>query len=140
MNIVSYASNVMKQRLDGSMSQKKRAETLQRFKKEEKLPVFLVSLKAGGVGLNLTMANHVFLIDPWWNPAVEDQAVERVHRIGQKKNVEIIRFICRHTVEERIIELHVHKKELFDSTISRNQEEKKAHNIENFKYLMKNYS
>lgn len=121
------------------MSQKKRTEVLHQFKTDPSLGVFLISLKAGGVGLNLTAANHVFLIDPWWNPAVEDQAVERVHRIGQKKNVEIIRFICSHTVEERIIELHQVKKELFDSTISRNQEEKKALNIENFKYLMQNY-
>lgn len=121
------------------MSQKKRQETLHQFKTDASFGVFLISLKAGGVGLNLTAANHVFLIDPWWNPAVEDQAVERVHRIGQKKNVEIIRFICRQTVEERIIELHQHKKQLFDSTISRNQEEKKAMNLENFKYLMQNY-
>jgi SNF2 family DNA or RNA helicase len=96
-------------------------------------------LKAGGVGLNLTVANHAFLVDPWWNPAVEEQAVERIHRIGQKKNVEVVRFICKETIEERIIELHQQKKDLFDSTVTYNQEERKNQNIENFKYLMKNY-
>ncbi len=96
-------------------------------------------MKAGGVGLNLVTANHAYLVDPWWNPAVEEQAIERVHRIGQKKKVQVIRFICRETVEERIIELHNHKRELFDSTITFNQEEKRNMNVENFKYLMQNY-
>jgi SNF2 family DNA or RNA helicase len=121
------------------LAQKKRAEVLEEFKKNPKIQVFLISLKAGGVGLNLTVANHAFLVDPWWNPAVEEQAVERVHRIGQKKDVEVVRFICRETIEERIIELHEQKKDLFNSTITLNQEDRKNLNIENFKYLMKNY-
>jgi len=125
--------------LDGSLAQKKRAEVLEEFKTNNTIHVFLISLKAGGVGLNLVVANHAFLIDPWWNPAVEEQAIERVHRIGQKKKVQVIRFICKETVEERIIELHNYKKELFDSTVTFNQEERKALNAENFKYLMQNY-
>jgi len=125
--------------LDGSLAQKKRAEILEEFKTDPTIHVFLISLKAGGVGLNLVVANHAFLVDPWWNPAVEEQAVERVHRIGQKKPVQVVRFICKETVEERIVELHNYKKELFDSTITFNQEERKAMNAENFKYLMQTY-
>ena len=121
------------------MPQKKRAEVLEEFKFNKHINVFLISLKAGGVGLNLTVANHAFLVDPWWNPAVEEQAIERVHRIGQKNKVEVVRFICRETIEERIIDLHQQKRDLFNSTITTNQAEKKAQNIENFKYLMKNY-
>src|SRR5262249_1262908 len=67
--------------------------------------VMLLSLKAGGTGLNLTAADHVFLIDPWWNPAVEDQAADRAHRIGQDKPVMVYRMVARDTVEERILEL-----------------------------------
>jgi len=112
---------------------------LEEFKSNPNIHVFLISLKAGGVGLNLVVANHAFLVDPWWNPAVEEQAVERIHRIGQKKPVEVVRFICKETIEERIIELHEQKKELFNSTVTYNQEERKLQNIENFKYLMKTY-
>jgi superfamily II DNA or RNA helicase len=68
-------------------------------------PVMLVSLKAGGTGLNLTAADHVFLLDPWWNPAVEDQAADRAHRIGQDKPVMVYRLVARDTVEERILAL-----------------------------------
>ena len=73
--------------------------------KETACPVFLISLKAGGVGLNLVEANYVFLLDPWWNPAVEAQAIDRVHRIGQSKPVNAYRFIAKNTVEEKILEL-----------------------------------
>ena len=126
-------------RLDGKLNHKKRAEVLEVFKKDASKQVFLISLKAGGVGLNLTVANHIFLLDPWWNPAVEDQAIDRVHRIGQKKPVFVYRFICKETIEERILGLHASKKEMFDSTISLNSEERKNRNIENFKYLMMKY-
>ena len=82
-------------------------------------------------------------MDPWWNPAVEEQAVERVYRIGQKRKVSILRFICKETIEERIIDLHREKKELFNSTITVQQnnlvQDRKMQNVENFKYLMKNY-
>ncbi len=74
--------------------------------------VFLVSLKAGGLGLNLTTAEYVFLLDPWWNPAVEAQAVDRAHRIGQTRPVFTYRLIARDTVEERVIELQQSKREL----------------------------
>jgi SNF2 family DNA or RNA helicase len=78
----------------------------------------LLSLKAGGTGLNLTAADHVFLIDPWWNPAVEDQAADRAHRIGQDKPVMVYRMVARDTVEERILELQAKKRALADAALS----------------------
>ncbi|MBU1682514.1 SWF/SNF helicase family protein [Patescibacteria group bacterium] len=79
--------------------------------------VFLISLKAGGVGLNLTAANYVIHMDPWWNPAVEDQASDRAHRIGQKNPVTIYRLITRNSIEEKIIRLHQEKKDLANSLL-----------------------
>src|SRR5690606_34958027 len=77
-------------------------------------PVLLASLKAGGTGLNLTAADHVFLLDPWWNPAAEDQAADRAHRIGQERPVIVYRMVARDTVEERILALQEKKRELAD--------------------------
>ena len=74
--------------------------------------MFLISLKAGGVGLNLTSASYVFLMDPWWNPAVEAQAIDRAHRIGQKNPVFAYRMVCEGTVEQRILELQGAKRQL----------------------------
>jgi SNF2 family DNA or RNA helicase len=79
--------------------------------------LFLISLKAGGVGLNLTAADYVIILDPWWNPAVEDQAADRAHRIGQLKSVTVYRLILEDTIEERIVQLHQDKKELADSIL-----------------------
>jgi superfamily II DNA or RNA helicase len=89
-----------------------RAERVTRFETDAACPVFLISLKAGGVGLNLTAADYVFLLDPWWNPAVESQAIDRAHRIGQSKHVFAYRLIARDTVEEKIAELQASKREL----------------------------
>jgi SNF2 family DNA or RNA helicase len=86
--------------------------------KESNVPVFLISLKAGGVGLNLVEADYVFLLDPWWNPAVEAQAIDRVHRIGQKRAVNAYRFIAKATVEEKIMELQQSKRGLMDDIVS----------------------
>eukprot|EP01017_Pseudomicrothorax_dubius_P040171 TRINITY_DN6249_c0_g2_i2.p1 TRINITY_DN6249_c0_g2~~TRINITY_DN6249_c0_g2_i2.p1 ORF type:complete len:151 (+),score=34.25 TRINITY_DN6249_c0_g2_i2:674-1126(+) len=97
--------NIQFLRLHRSLSQKKRAEVLDQFRRLKAKLVILITLRAGGVGLNLTMANHFVLIDPWWNPAVEDQTIEHIH-------------------QERIQELHQQKCELFESTINVNQEEK----------------
>ncbi|MCF8364061.1 MAG: SWF/SNF helicase family protein, partial [Prolixibacteraceae bacterium] len=74
--------------------------------------VFLISLKAGGTGLNLTAADYVYIVDPWWNPAVENQAIDRCHRIGQDKKVFAYRMICKNTVEEKIIALQNKKKKI----------------------------
>ncbi len=82
--------------------------------------MFLISLKAGGQGLNLTAADYVFILDPWWNPAVEAQAVDRAHRIGQSRPVFAYRFIAKDTVEEKVVELQRTKKELADAIVTAN--------------------
>lgn len=81
------------------------------------MSVILISLKAGGEGLNLQAASRVYLVDPWWNPAAELQAIQRAHRIGQKKPVEAVRFICKDTIEERILQLQEKKQLVFDGTV-----------------------
>ncbi len=79
--------------------------------------VFLISLKAGGTGLNLTAADYVIHMDPWWNPAVEDQASDRAHRIGQQRPVTIYRLVAKDTIEDKIVDLHQHKRDLADSLL-----------------------
>jgi len=103
-------------RLDGSTVD--RAGVVGTFQAEDGPPVMLLSLKAGGTGLNLTAADHVFLVDPWWNPAVEDQAADRAHRIGQDKPVMVYRMVARDTVEERILELQERKRKLANAALS----------------------
>ena len=106
-------------RLDGSTVD--RAGVVERFQKDpEDCSVFLVSLKAGGVGLNLTAADHVFLFDPWWNPAVEEQAFDRAHRIGQERPVFVYRLVAADTVEERILDLQREKRSLAELAASGN--------------------
>ena len=101
--------------LDGGT--KNRMGQVELFQEDKSVKVFLISLKAGGTGLNLTAADYVFLLDPWWNPAVEAQAIDRAHRIGQKEKVFIYRFITKGTVEEKILNLQERKKGLADSLI-----------------------
>ncbi len=91
---------------------KKRKEVVNAFQENESIRVFLISLKAGGMGLNLTQADYVYLIDPWWNPAVENQAIDRAYRIGQDKKVVAVRLITPNTIEEKILELQKRKREL----------------------------
>jgi len=93
-------------RIDGNMSYQGRRAAIHAFKKRGEITVCLISLKASSYGLNLVEANHVLICDPWWNPAVEQQAVERCHRIGQSKPVEVVSFICTSTIEERVLDLH----------------------------------
>ncbi|KQR70679.1 DEAD/DEAH box helicase [Pedobacter sp. Leaf176] len=95
---------------------KKRQEVVQSFQNKD-VPVFLISLKAGGTGLNLTEADYVYLVDPWWNPAVENQAIDRAYRIGQHKNVMAVRLICPDTIEEKIMKLQAVKKDLVKDLI-----------------------
>jgi len=102
-------------RLDGST--RDRAGVVRGFQDPEGPPVLLISLKAGGTGLNLTAADHVFIVDPWWNPAVEDQAADRAHRIGQDKPVMVYRLVAEQTVEERILELQRRKREIADAAL-----------------------
>ena len=103
--------------LHGGVPAKKRAALVEQFQSESGPPIFLLSLKAGGTGLNLTRANHVFHFDRWWNPAVEDQATDRAFRIGQTKNVLVHKFVCLGTLEERIDAMIEEKKALADSII-----------------------
>ncbi|MFP4432604.1 MAG: SNF2-related protein [Spirochaetaceae bacterium] len=98
--------------LDGSMSPGRRREEINRFQNKSGPPLFLISLRAGGVGINLTAADYVILVDPWWNPAVEDQAIDRTHRIGQAQPVTAYRLVASDTVEERIAALQARKKAL----------------------------
>ena len=95
-----------------------RQEVVDRFQKDDNCRLFLISLKAGGVGLNLTAAEYVFLLDPWWNPAVEAQAIDRAHRIGQTRQVFAYRLIAKDTVEEKVLQLQSSKRELADAIIN----------------------
>jgi superfamily II DNA or RNA helicase len=108
------------QYLDGSTAPKERAERVAAFQRGEG-DLFLISLKAGGTGLNLTAADYVIHLDPWWNPAVEDQASDRAHRIGQYQPVTIYRLVAADTIEDRIVELHQRKRDLADSLLSGNE-------------------
>jgi SNF2 family DNA or RNA helicase len=104
--------------LDGSTPANKRKDLVDQFQADSKIKAFLISLKAGGVGLNLTAADYVYLIDPWWNPAVEDQAIDRTHRLGQTQKVFAYKMICKDTVEEKILNLQQKKKSLSKDLIS----------------------
>lgn len=105
-------------RIDGSTPQATRKVRVAAFQKSDGPPFFLISLRTGGVGLNLTRASYVFHLDPWWNPAVENQASDRAHRIGQKQRVFVNRLLMRHTVEEKMMLLKKRKRALFDHVLS----------------------
>lgn len=109
-------------RIDGSQSINKRQEQVELFQSGTN-PVFLISLKAGGVGLNLTAASFVFIMDPWWNPAVESQAIDRAHRIGQKNTLTVYRPIIKNSVEEKVLKLQEEKKQLFADLLSTDDEQ-----------------
>jgi non-specific serine/threonine protein kinase len=101
--------------LDGAS--KDRFDQVDRFNNDPSIPIFLISLKAGGTGLNLTAADYVIHYDPWWNPAVESQATDRTHRIGQTRQVFSYKMICQNTVEEKILKLQEQKKGIADAII-----------------------
>lgn len=132
-------------RFDGTMSQTERAKVLDEFKAPRSLSsqphnqiphsvVMLISLKAGGVGLNLVSASQVFMMDPWWSYAVEAQAIDRIHRMGQTQAVKVVRFIVDGSVEERILKIQDRKKFLA-STLGMSEEEKKQQRLEDFKAI-----
>ncbi len=104
--------------LDGSTPAAKRQTAVNKFQNDPAIRVFLISLKAGGVGLNLTAADYVYIVDPWWNPAAEAQAIDRTHRIGQVNKVFAYKMICKGTVEEKILLLQQKKKQLAADLIS----------------------
>ena len=103
--------------LDGSTPIKRREQMVKDFQRGQK-QVFVVSLKAGGLGLNLTGANYVIHLDPWWNPAIEQQATDRAHRIGQKQPVTVYHLVSSNTIEEKILRLHKVKRDLADTFLA----------------------
>ncbi|KAI3993959.1 hypothetical protein MKX01_002972 [Papaver californicum] len=113
-------------RLDGSMSATRRAKVIKEFENQgsDSATVLLASLKASGTGINLTAASRVYLFEPWWNPAVEEQAMDRVHRIGQKEDVKIVRLIVKDSIEERILELQLGKKNLGNQRSRKNKDQR----------------
>jgi SNF2 family DNA or RNA helicase len=118
--------SIVRERLDGDRvpyeyldgKTRDRAARVERFQKDSECKLFLISLKAGGLGLNLTAAEYVYLLDPWWNPAVEAQAIDRTHRIGQARRVFAYRLIARDTVEEKVLELQKNKRQLADAILN----------------------
>ncbi len=114
---VLQAKGIAYQYLDGQTPPKVRQQRIEAFQRGEG-DVFLISLKAGGTGLNLTAADYVIHMDPWWNPAVEDQATDRAHRIGQERPVTVYRLVAAHTIEEKILKLHDEKRDLADALLA----------------------
>lgn len=108
--------------LTGDTPMPERARAVERFQTDASVQAFLMTLGAGGVGLNLTAADYVFMLDPWWNPAKEDQAIARAHRIGQARPVTALRFIARNTVEEKILVLQEQKRQLGRDLFAADQE------------------
>jgi SNF2 family DNA or RNA helicase len=106
--------------LTGSRNSQQRQKAVREFQTQGNCPLFLISLKAGGVGLNLTAADYVFILDPWWNPAAEMQALNRAHRIGQGESVFVYRFISNDSIEEKIQRLQERKRELAETFVTSN--------------------
>eukprot|EP00004_Rigifila_ramosa_P016139 TRINITY_DN3800_c0_g1_i2.p1 TRINITY_DN3800_c0_g1~~TRINITY_DN3800_c0_g1_i2.p1 ORF type:complete len:635 (+),score=125.93 TRINITY_DN3800_c0_g1_i2:562-2466(+) len=122
-------------KLDGRMSMKHRQENIEMFNFNPETKVFLISLKAGGVALNLTAASRCYLMDPWWNPAAEYQAMDRLHRLGQQKPIKITRFLIRDSIEERMLALQEKKLLLFQSTVGMDHDSLSKLTVEDLHYL-----
>ncbi len=120
---------------DGSTTAQERERAIQSFQRDDSCRVFLISLKAGGVGLNLTAADYVYIVDPWWNPAVEQQAIDRTHRIGQTKNIFAYRMICKDTIEDKILQLQDKKRILAKDLIADDDGFVKSLSKEDVEYL-----
>ncbi len=127
--------NVNFEYFDGSTSAPERERAINHFQDDKACRVFLISLKAGGVGLNLTSADYVYIVDPWWNPAVEQQAIDRTHRIGQTKNIFAYRMICTDTVEDKILLLQEKKKALAADLVTDDGSFVKSLTKEDIEYL-----
>ena len=125
--------NIDYEYLDGKSNTKQRENSVHRFQNEPDLRVFLISLKAGGTGLNLTAADYVYILDPWWNPAVENQAIDRIYRIGQDKKVFAYRMICKNTVEEKILDLQAKKKKIATDIIRTDENIMKSLSVNDIK-------
>nr|ATG70978.1 DNA/RNA helicase protein [Cupressus sempervirens] len=126
-------------RLDGSMPSKKRASTITAFASTNLTSptILLASLKAAGVGINLTAASDVYMFDPWWNPAAEDQAMDRVHRIGQTRSVRVCRLVVKDSVEESILEMQERKRKLASSAFNKSEKEQRQMRVEDVQHLMR---
>lgn len=121
---------------DGSSTAPERERAIQEFQNNEHCRVFLISLKAGGIGLNLTAADYVYIVDPWWNPAVEQQAIDRTHRIGQTKNIFAYRLICKDTIEEKMLVLQERKRALANDLVGDDSAILKRLTREDIDYLL----
>ncbi|MBS1738430.1 MAG: DEAD/DEAH box helicase family protein [Bacteroidetes bacterium] len=128
-------NNIDFEYFDGSTLPADREKAIKNFQNNENCRVFLISLKAGGVGLNLTAADYVYIVDPWWNPAVEQQAIDRTHRIGQTKNIFAYRMICKDTIEDKIMQLQDRKRILAKELIADDQSFVKGLTKEDVEYL-----
>ncbi len=120
--------------LDGQSDD--RQEQVEKFQSDPNIPLFLISLKAGGTGLNLTAADTVIFLDPWWNPAVEAQAIGRAHRIGQKQIVTSLKIVTRNTIEEKILQLQNRKKEWIDQTFTDDNAVLQSLNLQELRSLL----
>ncbi len=142
VSMLEIIENELKERkiaynyIDGSMSSEARQKEVEKFQNQEEYQVFLISLKAGGFGLNLTAAEYVFIMDPWWNPAIEKQAIDRAYRIGQTKNVFSYKFISKNTIEERIVQLQQKKSAIAEDIIQVEEGFVKSLDLEDFKFLL----
>ncbi|SCU87108.1 LADA_0E02036g1_1 [Lachancea dasiensis] len=123
-------------KFDGRLSMKERSRVLEEFAEKDlsKLKVLLLSLKAGGVGLNLTCASKAYMMDPWWSPSLEDQAIDRIHRIGQVNNVKVIRFIMEHSIEEKMLRIQERKRTLGEA-VDADEDERRKRRIEEIRML-----
>lgn len=125
-------------KFDGRLNLNEREKVLQKFtqelKADDKITILLLSLKAGGVGLNLTCANRAFMMDPWWSPSVEDQAIDRVHRIGQSNNVKVVRFIVKDSIEKKMLRIQ-ERKRMMGEAVEVEEEERRKQRIEEIKLL-----
>ncbi|MEO6219803.1 MAG: SNF2-related protein [Ginsengibacter sp.] len=128
-------NNIEFEYFDGGTPAQDREKAIQNFQNNDNCRVFLISLKAGGVGLNLTAADYVYIVDPWWNPAVEQQAIDRTHRIGQTKNIFAYRMICKDTIEDKILQLQDRKRILAKELIADDQTFVKSLSKEDVEYL-----
>ncbi|CAJ2654829.1 unnamed protein product [Trifolium pratense] len=141
LDLINYSlqkSGVSCVQLNGTMTMAARDAAIKKFTDDPDCKIFLISLKAGGVALNLTVASHVFLMDPWWNPAVERQAQDRIHRIGQYKPIRIVRFVIENTIEERILKLQEKKELVFEGTIGGSNEALGKLTVADLKFLFAN--
>lgn len=128
-------------KFDGRLQMQERQKLLDKFSDEnknaDKITILLISLKAGGVGLNLTSASRAFMMDPWWSPSVEDQAIDRIHRIGQNESVKVIRFIIENSIETKMLKIQERKKQIGEA-VGAEEEERRKRRIEEIQILLKN--